>query len=103
VAAAAAGRLPKEEDSRAADRAGPPVSEGRRWGKRGRKEEGERWAVAGLEGEEERCAAARPEGGGREVGRGWAQNRKWPDSQRDFDGILTWGFFLKYSRLLKGF
>jgi hypothetical protein len=40
--------LPEEEDSRAADRAGPPISEGE---------------AAGLAG---------PEGGGREVGCGWA-------------------------------
>jgi hypothetical protein len=41
--------LPEEEDSRAADRVGPPVSDGEAAGQ------------AGLEG------------GGREVGRGWAE------------------------------
>jgi hypothetical protein len=51
--------LPEEEDSRAADRVGPPVIEG----------EGERWAATG------------PEGGEREVGSGWGRNRKWSDSR----------------------
>jgi hypothetical protein len=40
--------LPEEEDSRVAERAGPPVSEG------------------------EAVGQARPEGGGKEVGHGWA-------------------------------
>jgi hypothetical protein len=62
---------------------------------------------------------------GREVGRGWAKNLKcanvqeikpfrilfgiwifgklWKFVQRDLEGILTWGFFLKSSRLLKDF
>jgi hypothetical protein len=80
---------------------------GRRQGRLGRKGEGVRWAATGLKG------------GGREVGRGWAENRKWLDkilsnfiwnldfwqklAQGDFEGILTWGFFLKSSRLLKDF
>jgi hypothetical protein len=50
-------RLPEEEDSRAANRVGPPVSEG------------------------EAVGQARSEGGGREVGHGWARNRKLPDSR----------------------
>jgi hypothetical protein len=49
VAAAASGRLPEEEESRAADRVGLPVNEGEAAGK------------------------AAPEQGGREVGRGWAK------------------------------
>jgi hypothetical protein len=49
VAATAPGRLPEEEESRAADRAGPPVSEG------------------------EAAGQAGSEGGGREVGHGWAK------------------------------
>jgi hypothetical protein len=53
AAAVVPGRLPEEEESRAADRAGPSISEGE------------------VEGQ------ARPKGGGREVGRGWAENRKW--------------------------
>jgi hypothetical protein len=85
---------------------------GRRWGRLGQKGEGKRWAAAG------------PVGGGREVGCGWAENQKWSDSRKksfrilfgvwifgkfwkfaqgDFEGILTWGFFLKSSRLLKDF
>jgi hypothetical protein len=40
---------------------------GRQRGRLGQKGEGERWATA------------RPKGEGREVGRGWAENRKWPD------------------------
>jgi hypothetical protein len=75
-----------------ADRAGPPISE-----------------VAGQ---------AMLEGGGREVGRGWAENRKWAKvleiksfrtcklwkhAQGDLDGLLTWGIFIKSSRLLKDF
>jgi hypothetical protein len=84
----------------------------RRRGRLGQKGEEERWAVAG------------PEWGGREVGHGWARNQKWPDSRnkilsnfiwnldfrqnleictRRFQEILTWGFFLKSSRLLKDF
>jgi hypothetical protein len=46
---AAPDRLPEEEESRVADRAGPPVSEG------------------------EAAGQAGPEGGGREVGHGWAK------------------------------
>jgi hypothetical protein len=49
AAAAAPGRLPEEEESRATDRAGPPLSEGE---------------VAGLAGQE---------GRGREVGRCWTK------------------------------
>jgi hypothetical protein len=56
------------------------------------------------------------------VGCGWAENQKWLDkknpfefylefrflalwkfAQGDSEGILTWGFFLKSSRLLKDF
>jgi hypothetical protein len=51
---------------------------GRRRGWLGQKEEGERWA------------AARPEGGGREVGRGWARNRKWPDSRNKILSNFIW-------------
>jgi hypothetical protein len=40
-----------------ADRAGPPISEG------------------------EAAGQAGPEAGGREVGHGWAENRKWPNSR----------------------
>jgi hypothetical protein len=47
--------LPKEEDSRPTDRVGLPISEGEAVGQAG------------------------PEGGGREVGHGWARNRKWLD------------------------
>jgi hypothetical protein len=47
--AVAPGRLPEEEESREVDRAGPPVSEGEAVGQAG------------------------PEGGGIEVGRGWAK------------------------------
>jgi hypothetical protein len=68
---------------------------------------------------------AGPEGGGGEVGCGWAKNRKWAKVkeiksfrilfgiwifgkflkfvQGDLERILTWGFFLKSSRLLKDF
>jgi hypothetical protein len=63
------------------------------------------------------------EGGGRKVGHSWAKNRKWAKVQEiksfqilfgiwifdklwkfvqgNLEGILTWGFFLKSSRLLK--
>jgi hypothetical protein len=60
--------LPEEEDSRAADRAGLPVSEG------------------------EATGQARPKGGGREVGRGWAGNRKWPDSRNKILSNFIWIF-----------
>jgi hypothetical protein len=60
--------LPEEEDSRAADRVGPPVIEG----------EGERWA------------ATRPEGGEREVGSGWGRNRKWSDSRNKILSNIIW-------------
>jgi hypothetical protein len=49
VATATPGWLPEEEESRAANRVGLPVSEG------------------------EEAGQARSEGGGREVGRGWAK------------------------------
>jgi hypothetical protein len=60
--------LPEEEDSRAADRVGPPVIEG----------EGERWAATG------------PEGGEREVGSGWGRNRKWSDSRNKILSNFIW-------------
>jgi hypothetical protein len=47
--------LPEEEDSRAADRGAHLLVRGSQRGQAG------------------------PEGGGREAGRGWAANRKWPD------------------------
>jgi hypothetical protein len=68
---------------------------------------------------------AGPEGGGRDMGHGWAKNQKWAKVQEimsfrilfgiwifgklwkfvlgDLEEILTWGFFLKSSRLLKDF
>jgi hypothetical protein len=58
--------LPEEEDSRAVDRGGPPVSEG------------------------ESAGQAGPEGGGREAGRGWAANRKWPDSRNKILSKFIW-------------
>jgi hypothetical protein len=70
--------LPLEEDNQVADRVGPPVSEGRRRGRLGRKGEEERWAVTG------------PEGGGREVGHGWARNQKWSDSRNKIISNFIW-------------
>jgi hypothetical protein len=85
---------------------------GRWWGRLGQKGERKRWAVAGPEGEEERWAAPGPE---IENGRiqeiksfrilfgMWIFGKLWKFAQGDSEGILTWGFFLKSSRLLKDF
>jgi hypothetical protein len=64
----------------------------------------------GQKGEKERWAPA-----GAEIGNGriqeiksfqilfeiWIFGKLWKIAQGDFEGILTWGFFLKSSRLLK--
>jgi hypothetical protein len=60
------GRLSKEEESRAADRAGRLISEG------------------------EVAAQARPKGGGREVGRGWAENQKWSNWRNKILSNFIW-------------
>jgi hypothetical protein len=102
--------LPEEEDSRVADRAGPPVSEGKvvgqarpegggievgcGWARRGRNR-GAPWL--GQKGDEERSAAVRILFGI------WIFGKLWKCAQGDSEGILTWGFFLKSSRLLKDF
>jgi hypothetical protein len=51
---------------------------GKRRGRLGRKGEGERWAATGSEG------------AGRQVGRGWARNRKWPDSRKKIPSNFIW-------------
>jgi hypothetical protein len=65
VAAAAPGRASGGRRQWPTDRAGQPVRGGGCGG--GWAGRGERWAAAG------------PGGGGREVGRGWAENWKWLD------------------------
>jgi hypothetical protein len=73
---------------------------GRWWGRLGRKGEEERWATAG------------PEIGNCQIQEIksfrilfgiWIFGKLWKFAQGDFEGILTWGFFLKSSRLLKDF
>jgi hypothetical protein len=67
VVAAAPGQASGGRRQWPADRAGLPVSEGEAAGQAGPEGGGERWAAAGSEW------------GGREVGLGWAKNRKWLD------------------------
>jgi hypothetical protein len=66
----------------------------------------------GQKGEGERCAAGRPEiknGRNQEIKSFqilfeiWIFGKIWKFAQGDSEGILTWGFFLKSSRLLKDF
>jgi hypothetical protein len=80
----------------------------------GRKVEGERcWERGGpwlgQKGEEERWAAVRPK-----TENGWIKSfrilfgiwifgKLWKFAQGESEGILTWRFFLKSSRLLKDF
>jgi hypothetical protein len=77
--------------------AGPEGGRDRGGPRLGREGEGERWAVAGPE-----------------TGNGWIKSvrilfgiwifgKLWKFAQLDCEGILTWGFFLKSSMLLKDF
>jgi hypothetical protein len=79
---------------------------GHGWARRGRERGGPR---LGRKGEEERWAAVGPKNEN-----GWIKSfrilfeilifcKLWKFAQGDSEGILTWGFFLKSSMLLKVF
>jgi hypothetical protein len=53
---------------------------------------GRRWDRLSWKGEGESWAAAWPKGGGREVGCGWAENWKWPDSRNKILSNFIWNF-----------
>jgi hypothetical protein len=82
------GRLQGRLGQKVGERGGPQL---------GRNGEGERWALAGPK-----------------TGNGWTKSfqillgiwifgKLWKFAQGDSEGILTWGFFLKFSRFLEDF
>jgi hypothetical protein len=73
---------------------------GRRRGRLGRKREEERWVMVGPKTENGQTQEIKSF---RILFKIWIFGKLWKFVQGDSEGILTWGFFLKSSRLLKDF